>query len=387
MPSARGIRVAAPLLVALLGLGARVDAQVDCSNADNLCTGDPCVIPSVEVAFPCIVDFGPRTVVVAGTLRVGDGVGPLPQLSLTAAAIEVPGGIRGAGETFGVREVVLTLSAAEDIVVTGRIVTHKATLIAGGDITLEGRVSVKGFNGAGSTFDAGGVLRVMRPVRSEGSTTLRGAGGVQLLGSGSVNTTFRGNIEISSAAGEVTIGAPLKGLDIVIDAAGSVVLSKRIVGVDILDVSSASGDITVTAPIYIYPGFVHVSGRLAAVGTVRIDRKIFLAGSGLRIEGSAVQVGRAATLTSLSPLRLVATGGDLMLAGRFLAPGGGVIEGTASGDVTATGDFIATPNGCISLAAGGTLDTSGGTFNPPLSVDCPGSPSGAFLEDEPSLGG
>ena len=59
---------------------------------------------------------------------------------------------------------------------------------------------------------------------------------------------------------------------------------------------------------------------------------------------------------------------------------GGTIEGTATGNLTASGTFRSVPNGCIALIAGGTLDTSGATFAPPLVPDCPGSPSGAFLD-------
>jgi hypothetical protein len=39
-----------------------------------------------------------------------------------------------------------------------------------------------------------------------------------------------------------------------------------------------------------------------------------------------------------------------------------------------------TTTGCIGLSAAGTLDTSGGTFSGPIGPDCPGSPSGAFLD-------
>jgi hypothetical protein len=43
-------------------------AQVDCSDADNLCTGDPCVIGDVVVDAPCVVDFSPRALVIGGTV-------------------------------------------------------------------------------------------------------------------------------------------------------------------------------------------------------------------------------------------------------------------------------------------------------------------------------
>jgi hypothetical protein len=59
---------------------------------------------------------------------------------------------------------------------------------------------------------------------------------------------------------------------------------------------------------------------------------------------------------------------------------GGTIEAMATGDLTVGGAFRSAPNGCIALTAGGTLDTSGASFDTSLVPDCPGSPSGAFLD-------
>ena len=53
-------------LFLMLALVAPGGAQVDCSNPDNLCTGDPCVIPKIEPANPCVADFGARAVVILG---------------------------------------------------------------------------------------------------------------------------------------------------------------------------------------------------------------------------------------------------------------------------------------------------------------------------------
>jgi hypothetical protein len=48
---------------------------------------------------------------------------------------------------------------------------------------------------------------------------------------------------------------------------------------------------------------------------------------------------------------------------------------TASGRIVCAGHV----GGCLALSAGGTLDTTGATFDLPVVADCPGSPSGAFL--------
>jgi hypothetical protein len=96
----RTVHVRLRAIASLLGIVALplvARAQVVCSSPDNLCTGDPCIIPALEVDTPSIVDFGPRTVVIAGRLAVaGDDM-----LSLTAGSMlvqatisNVQGGIR-----------------------------------------------------------------------------------------------------------------------------------------------------------------------------------------------------------------------------------------------------------------------------------------------------
>src|SRR5262245_60062857 len=68
-----------------LALSDAARAQVDCSNPDNLCIGDPCVVPSLEVMSPCVADFGARGLVVGGVLKApGQGI-----VDLTAATIQV----------------------------------------------------------------------------------------------------------------------------------------------------------------------------------------------------------------------------------------------------------------------------------------------------------
>src|SRR5262249_29565606 len=69
-----------------------------------------------------------------------------------------------------------------------------------------------------------------------------------------------------------------------------------------------------------------------------------------------------------------ATSGDLTLSGRFIAHNGpSVVGGNATGNITADGIFTATPAGCVGFVAGGTLMTSGGSFNPAPSPSCAGN--------------
>src|SRR5262249_26082168 len=121
--------------------------QVDCSDPDDLCTGDPCVIGSVTVASPCVVDFGPRAVVIAGPLRA-PGAG---MLSLSGGTITVRGRIatsQAAGAAVDGADV--SLSASGDLFVNGTIRTSGGNVDDSGDISLT----------------AGGDIELTRPLRS-----------------------------------------------------------------------------------------------------------------------------------------------------------------------------------------------------------------------------
>src|SRR5689334_9423242 len=86
----RAMTVAAVLVI----LASAAQAQVSCSDPDNLCTGDPCVIDGTfTVVSPCDVDFGSRTLTVRGRMRVPNA----GELSFSAGAItvEAQGGIDG----------------------------------------------------------------------------------------------------------------------------------------------------------------------------------------------------------------------------------------------------------------------------------------------------
>jgi hypothetical protein len=123
-------------------------------------------------------------------------------------------------------------------------------------------------------------------------------------------------------------------------------------------------------------------------GNVHVDCVSCRPGT-VRVVGAEVVIGPAALIDADGDfggnIHFRATGGDLRLAGTFSARqafsfyGAGIIEGTATGDLIADGDFTCAPDGCIGFSAVGVVDTSGGTFDEPIVADCPGSPSGAFL--------
>jgi hypothetical protein len=134
--------------------------------------------------------------------------------------------------------------------------------------------------------------------------------------------------------------------------------------------ASVSGAIGGSVDIVSTDGTVEVSGNVRAKG---------------RSQGGTVSIrGRTATCEgqffvdgSAGSFRASATD-SLSLNGVFSARGGGgVIEGHATTEVTAAGEFRAA-GGCIALSAA-TVDAAGASFDEPVSADCAGSPSGAFV--------
>jgi len=453
-------------------------SQVDCSTPDNLCTGDPCSIPSLAVGDPCVVDFGTRTVIVAGDLAVPTG----GTLSFSAAAVQVQGSISGAAAAIelsttgaiaidgplrrlnyvGPGDFGVDLVAGSDIDINAPLVLMdgNASLTAGGKISVRSQISAQpggtiGLHAGGDVeITATGRLLIPNNVASgSGGRVFIDAGGwvtsagrinayaddlggeVQIFGPTGVEVSARidvstgrfGNgqrLEITSTGGEVIIDAPIRargggsGADVTISAASNVEIRRRITadggrdgGGAPVNITSTSGDVIVDAPISsrgdsFGSSLPRPRVNLAAGNVLRINRTIRVDdlsisssdafGATMRLEGAEVQTASRALLSADGgvaggEIRLVATSGDLVLDGRFQARGGtgagGIIEGTASADVTTAGTFACagTPPGCIALTAGGTLDTTGATFDKPLSADCPGSPSGAFLDAVPTL--
>jgi hypothetical protein len=378
-PHTRGVR-GAWLLPLLLLSAIPVGAQVDCSNPDNLCTGDPCIITASAVSSPCTVDFGSRAVVIANRLQVGS-------LNLTARTIAVQANI--------FNEITVRLFADETIDLDGAIV-GAAHLEAGGDINV--RRAIKGGTANGIGLEAGNDINVTAPIKS-------------------------GNILRLTAANDIEVSGPVRADEILFEAGGRLVLNRSVLannefgfslddvafhgagGVDLngpvnthggdIEVVSSAGDVTITKVLRTDGAFNRCFAgnvTITAAGAARISRGIsakgkcgpfFTDGGIVRIEAATVDVGSTARLRAMNSgdIRLTATGGDMLLAGKFFAPGtNGTIEGAATGNLLASGRFTAAPGGCIGLSAGGTLDTAGATFDVPLSTDCPGSPSGAFLD-------
>ena len=390
-------------VVGLLGVTVAY-AQVDCSDPNNLCTGDPCVIPSLTVANPCTADFTPRTVVIAGTVRIRSGV------SLTAGTIRVEGSIESRDSSGPLH---VTLAATQDITVTGSIRFSPGpdtlTLSAGGSIDLAG-IQLSTPRGYTTYFSAaaGGTLTVSGTIRANGShVSLSGAQGVTVnapIYAATMGGFDDGIVQLSSASGGVVINDTISvpnhrnvtitavAGEVQVSAAGDVVVNKSIrgYGPDIgayISLVSSGGDVTVNGRI-----MARREGHLTvqAAGVATLNRRVRVSGNFsntmgfggaiVRVEAPSVVIAPGATIAGDAPANagqfcFKATGGDLLLGGGLFARGGtgspGNIEASATGNLIAEGTFRVAPIGCIALTAGGTLDTSAGSFDTALSPDCP----------------
>jgi hypothetical protein len=369
--------------VGVLAVAATARAQVDCSNPDNLCTGDPCVIPPIEVQVPCVVDFGTRTLEIPGILRVPAGPPPNNDVSFTAGRIEIRGGIRIARGRLPDVPGEVTLTAINDFVSPGRYSAPPGPrfhVFASGNIDLQARVRRNTLG----TVEAGGTLSLPAGPTLQTCEPLRGAGGVAV--GRRLRCATGSTLEISSSAGGVTLDATIDVRAPASNPSGLAVFAAGDVVTSILPLMGGGISLVSTG------GFVFVSSpiratqiQIAAAGDVTVGRELFAHPGDITIQGAGVDVpttGRLDTSGSgfgAGDVRVTATAADLTLGGAFSAQGesgtpGGVIEGVAAGNVVANGVFDATgiPPGCISFQAGGTVDTSGGSFDPALVPDCPG---------------
>lgn len=346
-------------VLTLLALAAPAAAQVDCSNPDNLCTGDPCVIPALELGPSCVVDFGPRQVVIDGTLRVTD------VLDLTALGFTVQGRIvrgdlvrlTGSGGIF----VTAPVSARALIEVESVSLVSIAARLLAHDIRLRS-------SGAG--------VLVTKPLRA------RPEGG------------FKPEIEVEAAL-EIEVRAPLTAIatgsvggEVVLDAGGLLTLT-RSVNVDSRGFFAGGGDVLLRgdAGVVVGPGASFFARHRGLGGLVFVEsatgdvdfRARVLVGSREGPGGELNIRGQNVTVAALmngdggmggGEVDVEATG-DLTLGNLFQvrtdpADSGGRIRGVAGGNLTAVGRFEAAPGGDVCLSAGGVLDTSGATFDGPV---------------------
>jgi hypothetical protein len=392
------MRSMAVALVLFVTVASRADAQVSCDDPDNLCTGDPCIMDNVEVLTPCVVDFGPRTLIIRN--RLSRIFSMDSSVSLTAGAVVVESGAQVSATKlaatgpldFRGHGVAITLEAGGLLTMSGSLDAssrckyadcHGGTqrLHGAGGVIMSGRMLVKGVHaGSIEVTSAAGDITISGPLNGYGQQssdeiTLQAAGDVTI--DGDVTTGRGGQIGIA-ANGDVTVNRKVRGRaessHVVVDAGGAVRVVERVTVIDGGTIDLSAGTLVQLAP----GSLVDATGRPG--GSIRVT------GADVDVQGRIRAKGKPeqGLYGDAGEMRLTALSGDLVLAGDVYAKGksgGCTFEGHAAQDLTASGRIVCAGafGGCIALSAGGTLDTTGATFDLPVVADCPGSPSGAFL--------
>ncbi len=358
------VMLACAVVLALTAGGAA--AQISCANPNNLCTGNPCVIGETDVASPCVVDFGNRTVIVEGPLRVPNG----GVLELRGAMISVERPILGrhTSTTEGDGAHVSLIATGNiflrrRIDVSARFAPGSIVLNAGGDVLLSGVLRAR-TKGRGATA-AGGAVSV-----TAGRSLLAGGRGrIDARGSMTTDGGVIGLIGNSS----VTVRAPLDargknaGMIGALSSTGSVLLADQV------RAQSVTG----------------LGGRLIVVAAVEaaIERRVDADGPG---GGGAIGIvaGRARVQGSLRVRSTAAGGslsisatGDVSISERVRADGsdGGAISiSTRTGDVVITDDLNAQGTdgmgGRVAISSGDDL-----SFTPSVEVRAEGDSAGGEI--------
>jgi hypothetical protein len=341
------------LVLALVLVASAARAQVDCDTPDDLCTGDPCVVPSIEVVDPCILDFGSRVLVIDGTLRIPNS----GELSLTAGKIDLEGRIQNLPGTVAGVGPRITLTSANSILLSGpiRLLSVRGALQPG-QLTLQ----------AGSDLLAPSVITAMTSPTTIDMTATTGS------------ITFNGRINTSKPGGEVsmTAGGLVESLGsfrrverIQMNAGGNITLAGRLSARESLQ-AEADGQLVLRTVLRDYGSDVTLRGDLG----VSLEKTI--SNTPLVIDDGSVAVASAAgPITVYQPLKAnditITAGGDITLNALVASSpptrsGGPIdIESTggsivANAPITAqSGDGFSPGDGAgghVRLIAAGTVD-------------------------------
>jgi hypothetical protein len=243
-------------------------------------------------------------------------------------------------------------------------------------VLLLDHVDAQGITGGGTIFAISGkVIAASGHLRARANPSM-GSGGVVVVSAGTLVRLFDtlyadgargGSIQVVSTGGDLRTIAPMlaggangDGGSIDLRAAQAMTVDSQCNA----DGRTRGGDIAISGHGVTIDNRGELFARGATGGTVTVT-------------GDAVVVDDAARILvdgdqPSGRIRLDAIVGDLTLSGRFRARGmGGRIEGSAARGVYADGEFEAAGGGCIGLSAGTTLDTSGGSFDVPVTMSCP----------------
>jgi len=336
MQRARGHLLALSFLISLAlvaSVASSGQAQVDCDTPDDLCVGDPCVIGTTLVDASCVLDFGARTVVVAGRLRIpSDG-----ELSLSAGVIQITGSVenlRPLAEVSGGPKIYLV--ADGDIALEGQIrlagaqrgvlLPGEVTLDAGGGLTVEGRLSAT-TSPTTILYRATGGDLVFRgrvnTLRDGGEITLSASGSVALWGSlrrlddiiveAGTSAELRGSATPQSsltvdAGGLLTLDTSVRapGADVVLHGGSGVVLQKSIYLTPLFVFSGSAEIVSTNGPVTISRPLRSVDVTVSAAGDIAVDAAV-----------SATPPTRSG-----GTITLISTGGDVIVSDRLRAQAG-----------------------------------------------------------------
>lgn len=329
-------RVLAGILTVVLGYAGMAGADpVDCSTLIATCSVDACHLPRLEVISPCEVDFGSRALFIEGTLRVPAG----GVLSFTAQEITASGTIRGGnGSQVTLEADPLTLRIEKPV----KLFEGQLTL-RGGLVDVAAPVKLKTRPGelpSTLSIESGSLVYLRDPIRLNGRRS-------------------------SADGGSVTIqAADLVWMFNKIDVSG--------LGGGSIEISSA-GDLQCDGC------WLSARGGIAGGGTIRATANDLFFDTDLGLEARIV----ADADGDGGEIRLRATGSEVEFDQNELLDvhgGGGIIEITAPSLITLTGTTLrAAPGGCIAFVAP-TVWTYVVTTDVTPVGDCPGSPSGAFVD-------
>jgi hypothetical protein len=325
-------RAAAVVAFALAMSGSGALAQVLCSIPDDLCTGNPCITGDVEVASPCVLDFGTRILTIGGKLRVPNG----GVLELRARSIFVNQPILGRHTELHEGDgASVTLIATDTVSVDRRIDVSASEMpgkivLSGTNVWIRGALRAKA-RGDGATASGGQISAV-----ATSNLSTSGSGAIEVRGT------------VGSSGGEVTFaagtGAVLrKAIDARGATGGNVFVNGGVGGIEVGHVIEVDGRKE-------HGGTISLTADL----DIRVQKKV---GANGRMQGGSISIDSRRSVSQSSPVRARSSTGP-----------GGVISMLAAQAVTLNKEVSATGSegGTIQIESGagnvdinGTLDVTG----------------------------
>ncbi len=360
-----------PVAVALLTPATA--RAIKCTKPDDLCVGNPCVIRQVEVASPCVLDFGERMLVIGGTLTVPNG----GTLNLHARDIDVRRAVIGRHATpFSGKAATITLSATNNLNVrwridaSGRTAPGQINLQAGGDVQLLAplRAAANGprptATGGTISVTAGGRIYASgrARIRAEGAVSTAGgsialsaARGVRLDNRIGADGRDGGSVAVSTTGGDIVTSRVLSATG-QLGTGGSVVTFSQTGSVQLLDHIDAQG-ITGGGTIFVIAGkLLSANGHLRA----RANPGMGSGGTVVAVGGTLVKLGDTVSADGARGgiIQVSCTAGDLHTVAPLLADGsngaGGTINANAANAMIADSRFDADGD-----TTGGDIDITG----------------------------